>query len=213
MRKDINEYYRALGIAPGAEPAQIRRAYRQLVQQWHPDLFKAGSPMQTTAEDITKEINEAYDQLYRKKLYRNFSPKSERKENAPPPVARNEFAREDTRATGEKRPAGVPKAKKPARPARRKSAPWTSRVRRFKWPRWARIGGLSVAALAAVVLGRMIVGYLPSWSPAKVASSESRPQGPTSQRQAAVRTPVAQERPAPAAPNRPALASVHAYLR
>ena len=68
MRKDIHEYYRALGLTPGADPAQIRRAYRQLVQQWHPDLFKQGSPVQTTAEDITKEINEAYEQLYRKGL-------------------------------------------------------------------------------------------------------------------------------------------------
>jgi hypothetical protein len=74
MRKDINEYYRALGISPGADPAQIRRAYRQLVQQWHPDLFKPGSPMQTTAEDITKEINEAYEQLYRKGLHKKFRP-------------------------------------------------------------------------------------------------------------------------------------------
>lgn len=75
MRKDLLPYYRALGLSPGAEPLEIRRAYRQLVQQWHPDLYKPGSPMQTTAEDITKEVNEAYEQLYRRKRYRSFASK------------------------------------------------------------------------------------------------------------------------------------------
>ncbi len=77
MRQNIQEYFRVLGINPGVGPIEIRRAYRHLVQSWHPDLFKPGSPMQATAEDITKEINHAFEQLYRKKLYRKFLSKEE----------------------------------------------------------------------------------------------------------------------------------------
>jgi hypothetical protein len=77
MRQNIQEYFRILGVNPGVGPLEIRRAYRHLVQSWHPDLFKPGSPMQATAEDITKEINQAFEQLYRKKLYRKFLPKTD----------------------------------------------------------------------------------------------------------------------------------------
>jgi curved DNA-binding protein CbpA len=77
MRQNIQEYFRILGVNPGVGPLEIRRAYRHLVQSWHPDLFKPGSPMQATAEDITKEINQAFEQLYRKKLYRKFLPRTE----------------------------------------------------------------------------------------------------------------------------------------
>jgi hypothetical protein len=84
MRKDPLEYFQALGLNPGAGPVEIRRAYRQMVRRWHPDLFKPGSPMQTTAEDVTKEINEAYEHLYRKRLYRKFMDKSAPVPEPPP---------------------------------------------------------------------------------------------------------------------------------
>jgi hypothetical protein len=211
VRKDIIPYYRTLGLNPGAEATEIRAAYRKMVQQWHPDLFKPGSPMQTTAEDITKEINEAYDQLYRKKLYRNFSPKSERKEKPQPPEEREAPTREGASASSEKRAASVPKAKQSVRHVRRKAASWSNWVRRFKWARWARIAGLSVAVLVFVLLGRMIVGSLPSWSSAKPASPESHAQDPVSQRQAAVRLPKPQGRATLPAVNRPAVAPAPAY--
>ncbi len=73
MRKNPLEYYRALGLNPGATADEIKQAYRRLLQTWHPDHFKTGSLMQTTAEDVTKEINEAYEQLLKKQLYKNSS--------------------------------------------------------------------------------------------------------------------------------------------
>ncbi len=77
MRQDLHKYYTALGLSPGATAPEIKRAYRQLIQRWHPDHFKPGSIMQTTAEDTTKELNEAYEQLYKKQLHKKFPPKTQ----------------------------------------------------------------------------------------------------------------------------------------
>ena len=51
-------YYEILGVERGASDAEIKRAFRKLAQQWHPDVSgEAGS-----AERF-KEINEAYQVL------------------------------------------------------------------------------------------------------------------------------------------------------
>ena len=72
MRPDLHRYFITLGLSPGASANDIRGAYRKLIQEWHPDRFTAGSLMQTTAEDHTKDLNEAYENLYKKRLYRKF---------------------------------------------------------------------------------------------------------------------------------------------
>ena len=54
-----NDYYQILGIDSGASQQEIRKAYRTLAFQYHPDRNK-GDP--TTAERM-KEINEAYATL------------------------------------------------------------------------------------------------------------------------------------------------------
>jgi curved DNA-binding protein CbpA len=150
VRKDIIPFYRALGLSPGAEPVEIRRAYRQLIQQWHPDLYKPGSPMQTTAEDITKEINEAYDQLYRKKLYRNFSAKRGRKPEAD--ASRDAEAASpvgDSRDKAAGTKGGRPMKAKPTGPARTRT--W------MRWPTSRWVGAGAVIALAVILspLGRI----------------------------------------------------------
>ena len=53
MAKD---YYEILGVSRGANDEQIKRAYRKLAQQYHPD--KQGGN-----EKKFKEINEAYQVL------------------------------------------------------------------------------------------------------------------------------------------------------
>ncbi len=52
------DYYKTLGVARDAAPADIKKAYRRLVRQHHPDVSKASN-----AEQKTKELNEAYDVL------------------------------------------------------------------------------------------------------------------------------------------------------
>ena len=52
------DYYQVLGIGRGASKDDIRKAYRQLARQYHPDVNKSPD-----ATDRFKEINEAYEVL------------------------------------------------------------------------------------------------------------------------------------------------------
>ena len=55
----MNEYYRSLGVQPNASPEELKKAYRRLAKQYHPDLH----PGDHEAEARFKEINEAYEIL------------------------------------------------------------------------------------------------------------------------------------------------------
>ncbi len=52
------DYYEVLGLSKGAAEQEIKRAYRKLAKQYHPDMNKDAD-----AEDKFKEINEAYEVL------------------------------------------------------------------------------------------------------------------------------------------------------
>ena len=54
----MKDYYSILGVSPSAHVSEIKRAYRRLAVQYHPD--KNADPR---AEEVFKEINEAYDVL------------------------------------------------------------------------------------------------------------------------------------------------------
>jgi molecular chaperone DnaJ len=52
------DYYTILGVPRDANDAEIKRAFRKLAQQWHPDVNKDDG-----ADERFKEINEAYQVL------------------------------------------------------------------------------------------------------------------------------------------------------
>ena len=52
------DYYEVLGIDRNADTSEIRKAYRRLARQYHPDVNKGAD-----AEDKFKEVNEAYEVL------------------------------------------------------------------------------------------------------------------------------------------------------
>ena len=53
---EYKDYYRTLGVSRTADEKEIKKAYRKLAQQYHPDK----NPGDKTAEQRFKEINEAY---------------------------------------------------------------------------------------------------------------------------------------------------------
>jgi curved DNA-binding protein len=56
---DYKDYYKILGVERNASEADIRKAYRKLALQYHPDR----NPNDKQAEERFKEINEAYQVL------------------------------------------------------------------------------------------------------------------------------------------------------
>jgi DnaJ like chaperone protein len=62
-----DEYYRILGLEPGADFDRIKSAYRQLSRQYHPDkVSHLGEEFRQVAEEKMKEINQAYHHLKKK---------------------------------------------------------------------------------------------------------------------------------------------------
>lgn len=55
---EYRDYYKILGIAPDAEPGEIKRAFRKLARKYHPDINTSPE-----AEAMFKDVNEAYEVL------------------------------------------------------------------------------------------------------------------------------------------------------
>ena len=59
-----SRYYRILGLKDGASQEEIKKAYRQLAKEHHPDKFvNASDSEKKFHENKMKEINEAYENL------------------------------------------------------------------------------------------------------------------------------------------------------
>ena len=54
------DYYEVLGVARGADPAELKRAFRAKARRFHPDISK-----EPDAEERFRELAEAYGALSR----------------------------------------------------------------------------------------------------------------------------------------------------
>ncbi|MFD0851870.1 DnaJ domain-containing protein, partial [Actinomadura adrarensis] len=62
------DYYKVLGVAKNASQDDIKKAYRKLARQYHPDANKGDSD----SEDRFKEVSEAYDVLSDEKRRKEY---------------------------------------------------------------------------------------------------------------------------------------------
>ena len=71
-RSKTKDYYKVLNVANDADDRQIKRAYRMLTKQYHPDKTQAQGVPKEEAEKKMAGINEAYEVLSDPELRARF---------------------------------------------------------------------------------------------------------------------------------------------
>ncbi len=62
---DRKRWYKTLEVQPGANLRKVRRAYRKMLLQYHPDKFANDPEKQKVATEVTRRLTEAYNGLTR----------------------------------------------------------------------------------------------------------------------------------------------------
>ena len=62
------KYYKILELEYGSNFDDIKKSYKKLLKKYHPDLFVNKPEKLKTAQEVTKQINEAYTYFERKFL-------------------------------------------------------------------------------------------------------------------------------------------------
>jgi hypothetical protein len=68
------DYYALLGVRPGAHPADIKKAYRDLARKYHPDTGETSPEDQERFKEITEAYNVLSDTKQRKAYDRTYQP-------------------------------------------------------------------------------------------------------------------------------------------
>ena len=63
MKMDIKRCFEILELNPDASIDEVKQAYKDLVNIWHPDRFPTNPRLKQKAEKKLKEVNQAYETL------------------------------------------------------------------------------------------------------------------------------------------------------
>ena len=58
--KRINQYKKLFGVVNEIDLKILKKSYRNLVKEWHPDKFQEGDPKREDAETQSKLIIDGY---------------------------------------------------------------------------------------------------------------------------------------------------------
>lgn len=153
-------YYQILGVTPYASPEELRKAYHNLIKQYHPDNYKGDSNI---AKEMIREINVAYDTLSdpEKKIIYDYDLRHNSKENiksnsnqggASSFSEKNPEANKETPTKGKKPKIHEAKVKNKDR-NKRKIRIWVPNI---KGCLWSIIGYACVALIIFKALGGQI---------------------------------------------------------
>lgn len=89
----MQDYYAVLGVARGASPDEIRKAYMRMARDRHPDRFP--DPVEKArADELFKELTAAYNTLSNERNRRDYDAQMERPQlTAPEEIAAAAFER------------------------------------------------------------------------------------------------------------------------
>ena len=59
----VADWYKQLNVTPGADPAAIKSAYRQLMRRYHPDMHAGNPAKQKAANELSMRVTAAYNGL------------------------------------------------------------------------------------------------------------------------------------------------------
>jgi hypothetical protein len=137
----LHEHFRTLGVEPGASPAAIKEAYRDLAKVWHPDRFSHDERLRDKAAVKLREINVAYQAL------RNGGPPPSAETKAPKPKPKPAPAPPPPIIPDP--PPNPPPAAEPPRP---EAKPRGDRAARRSRPGLILFGLLAIAALVVIAV-------------------------------------------------------------
>lgn len=58
--KRIHEYKKLFGVEKEIDLKELKKSYRNLVKEWHPDKFQEGDALQQEAEEQSRKIIDGY---------------------------------------------------------------------------------------------------------------------------------------------------------
>ena len=81
---NLSKCFQTLGLESNASPEEVKKAYRDLVQVWHPDRFSHDDRLRLIAQEKLKEINGAFELLKAASFESSIAPEPTQSAEAEP---------------------------------------------------------------------------------------------------------------------------------